>query len=1241
MSTLKFLSFNARGLRQPKKRRRLFAYLHRRKADFILIQESHSSLNDEKFWLNEWGGKILFSHGSTTSKGVCILFSPHLYVDILKYSICKFGRYLIVDVKYCDCVLTVVGVYGPNNDNPAFFREMFNDLYNFQGDSIIMAGDFNFVFNLDLDKVGGLRQTNFKAREECLSLMSAYNLVDIWREKNPLSKHYSWSSNITPGIHCRLDFFLVSRSIEQAAVDVSFSPGIQSDHSFIALSVVYTPIKRGPGYWKFNNSLLQDDTFVEIINEIIRVDAANPNAADPSLRWETLKFKFRQAAIKYSKEKAFERRRKEKALLLQIAYLEHQLFFTDSDETRSQLKIAQTALLSYYDYKLQGTIIRSRVRWVEEGEKNTKYFLNLEKRTKELNHIRKLSGPENRILNDGDDILREIRRFYSSLYASNNTSVGSFFCDVDHTGLSHDDSSLCDGELTLHECSIALSMLQNDKAPGTDGLTTNFYKHFWHLIGPLVTDSVNYGYRNGSLSPEQTRGVITLILKQGKNPTQIQNYRPITLLNTDYKLGAKAIAARLKSVIQPLIGPQQTGFLKGRYIGENIRFILDLINYTNDSNIPGLLFLIDFEKAFDKLEWNFIQATLSFFNFGSSFKRWISTFYNNTQTCVCNNGYSTGFFKVERGVRQGCPLSPYLFILCVEVLALKVLQSNSIHGILVDGCETRILQYADDTTFLLDGSRNTLCNVLSLLNEFKCSSGLKINLSKSHLFPLRPLVRNIPSYLNDFALKVTLGPISMLGVTFTHNGDDLFRLNYQPKLSRLKNSLRIWTSRDLTPIGRNIIVKSFGLSQLVFLFLVLPNPPKAFIKEVESTIFDFIWGGNPDKVRRSVVINPISSGGLNVTNINSFVNSLKCTWIKRYFSESSGPWKSFFNLSLKAFGYTFLFNCNCKPVEVEKIENVFIKEVVQAWCNISYSCPKDNYGMQILWNNSNIRINGNVVFHEDLIAKNVLHVKNLFDREGKPLSFDCFKEKFNVENLHFTFYWGLIHSIPISWRRELSDNNHNQSSNQYLLEEFLKAPKSSHYIYGKYIRTISESPTAIQKWAVIFDDITEQDWYTYYRTPWCSVTEARVIYFQFRFIHRILPTNRLLSFMGKTDSSLCTFCGTDDESIEHLFWACSITAEFILEVERLILLNQFVFSQREFFFSYRNANHPYNFLALYMKQFIFDCKLQKKQPVANEFYYKFKFVLKVEQHKKSIKKNKVRASELRKAFALCPNLFID
>lgn len=227
---------------------------------------------------------------------------------------------------------------------------------------------------------------------------------------------------------------------------------------------------------------------------------------------------------------------------------------------------------------------------------------------------------------------------------------------------------------------------------------------------------------------------------------------------------------------------------------------------------------------------------------------------------------------------------------------------------MVSSNEVKIVQYADDTTFFLDGSRSTFLTLISILNKFSAASGLKINFAKSYLFPLGPYTNNPPRHVKDLDLTISNGPIKLLGIFFSHNGDELFRLNYVQKLSRLKNQLKILNTRDITPIGRNIIVKSFAVSQLAYLFQVLPTPPDYFMKEIQDVIFDFIWNGKPDKVKRSTMSNNIDKGGLKVIDVKSFSQALKISWVKRYLNDyNTGYWKLFFDLSLSEFGQKLLF----------------------------------------------------------------------------------------------------------------------------------------------------------------------------------------------------------------------------------------------------------------------------------------------------------------------------------------------
>ena len=197
------------------------------------------------------------------------------------------------------------------------------------------------------------------------------------------------------------------------------------------------------------------------------------------------------------------------------------------------------------------------------------------------------------------------------------------------------------------------------------------------------------------------------------------------------QISRKSDILQNKKVLPRIINRDQTGFLKGRFIGENIRLINEIIDYCNIQNIKGLLLFLDFEKAFNTVEWNFIYTILKKYNFGDNLISWIKLLYTNTESCILNNGWSSWNFKIGRGLRQGCPLSPYLLIICVEALATAVRCNENIKGISVKNEECKISQYADDSILILDGNILSFEHVLKLLDEFAYISGLKVNYDKT------------------------------------------------------------------------------------------------------------------------------------------------------------------------------------------------------------------------------------------------------------------------------------------------------------------------------------------------------------------------------------------------------------------------------------------------------------------------------------------------------------------------------
>ena len=228
--------------------------------------------------------------------------------------------------------------------------------------------------------------------------------------------------------------------------------------------------------------------------------------------------------------------------------------------------------------------------------------------------------------------------------------------------LAENAKGLCEGKLSLAECYAALNKFPNSKAPGNDGITPEFYKCFWNLLGQQLTDSLNYSFDHGELSNTQKQAIIKLIDKKDRDRRYIKNWRPISLLNVDVKIASKALALRLEKVLPNIIHADQYAYVKGRTIFDAVRTIDDIMEYTKLMQLPGLMVALDFEKAFDSLNWSFLLKALKSFNFGESFIKWVTVLYSNISSCVLNNGFSTQIFQVHRGVRQGDPLSAYLLL---------------------------------------------------------------------------------------------------------------------------------------------------------------------------------------------------------------------------------------------------------------------------------------------------------------------------------------------------------------------------------------------------------------------------------------------------------------------------------------------------------------------------------------------------------------------------------------------------
>ncbi len=1204
MSSINVKSQNVRGLSNYQKRRKVFNWFNRKSENIIFLQESHSCKEKESIWKAEWGGDIFFSHGSSAARGVCIMFKNNVSKTIHNVIADDKGRYLIIDIDIDGIRFTLANIYGPNDDNPEFYIELIKLIESLPNDNRIIGGDFNLVLDLDKDKKGGNLTTNKKARNIIRAWMEETDLVDIWRIQHDNDQKYTWCRKKPTPIFCRLDFFLVSFGMTERIDSSNISYGLDSDHSCISLNLSFCKTKRGRGFWKLNCSHLEDKTYVDKIKTCIEKTIEDNPGTDAILLWDTIKCKIRGDTIQYSTEKKRNTVDKLKELERNLEYLENK---NDNEKEEEIIELKQK-IEKVMESKTKGAMIRSRARWFEEGEKNTNYFFNLEKRQANNKTINRLKLEDGSITDDINIILEKQKEFYEKLYKESNlgrtdeliNSIG------EHPKLTDNEKETIDSMVTEQEILKALKASPNNKSPGEDGLPSEFYKVFWNNIKVHLVNCYKLAFENGKLGISQRRGIICLIPKKDKDPVILKNWRPISLLNQDYKLLAKSIAERIKACLKNIIHKDQTGFLKGRYIGENIVKICDIMNYCEEEDIPALLITIDFEKAFDLLNWGFIDKSLLFFDFPESIRKWVKLLYNDINSCVSNNGWASQFFPLSRGVRQGCPLSPYLFLIAAEILSLYIRQNKSIKGLKIGNQIYKISQYADDTVITIPFCEETLNEIEKTFEKFTRISGLKVNYDKTEILRIGSLRNSDAKLITQRQLKWKNNDINVLGITITSCIRDMTHVNIKPLMEKIKGIIQAWSWRKLTLFGKITIINSLLASQLIYRLSVLPTPTLIDLKTIDKMLFDYLWGNKPHQIPKQTVIGQYFNGGIKMVDIFKKEAALKIAWVKRLLQENNNSIGINLNSVFKIES-NLLFQCNISSTDLaccwEKVPSQFWNDVLVHWCNLNYENENNvtNPSTQIIWFNSNIKINKRPILYKTLLKKGILTVGDLLNHDNRFYNFEEFIDKYQVK-ITFTDYYGIIKAIPAKWKSDLL-LQHQNNINRTMLENILREDKVSRYAYDKMISKIVLFPNnGYTKWCDALDlNLTKEEFLIFIDALYKSTQSTKLRAFQYRLITYTIITNCQRFKWKKRENALCTFCQLEDETLYHLLLNCNVSKNIWRDVHEYMYDKtgiQIQFSQEQMLLGIIDFEYSemYNNIFTIVKQYLYAARCLNIKP---------------------------------------------
>ena len=1182
MLLFSIISVNVRGLREDVKRRALFDQC-RIRADITCFQETHGNKSIEQQWINEWGGRALFSHGSTQSRGVGILFKKGYNCNITNIIRDYEGRWLICEIELENGKkVAIINIYAPNTDKPSFFDSLSQTIADTCEDRILV-GDFNLVLNTRIDRLNS-KYNNYRAAVALKSLMKDYHMCDIWRERNPTAKIYSWNRKTVKGPEAgRLDYILATRGIDALCENIMYVPTMLSDHCPIFAVFTENDDERGPGYWKFNSTHLKKNSFTESLTAHIQKDLEATKNMKAMTRWETMKKRLQ----KFLKQESRKTTQGEKEVIGHLAEVvaTYELNFPLNEQEYSLYEATKIDLNEALRQKSKGLIFRSKAKWYGEGEENTKYFFALEKAKSNAKNTRLLLDAEGQPVTGNKNVLQLQKDFYQNLYKSNQ-EIKFQFVNSEQISIPQGISAKDETPFNLQELTAAVKAMKFNKAPGPDGLTTELYQFLWPHLGSVLLNAYNEAFQEECIYKSAREGVLNLIPKPKKDSRYLKNLRPITLLNVDYKIVEKALASRLYTGMEYVINNDQTGFMEKRRMAVNIRKLFDVMDYCSLHNKPGIILSLDYMKAFDMVEVGSVISALKYFGFSNYLVKWVEILYYQFTVKIQNNGYFSQEINVERSVHQGGCASAFLFNLVVEILAIQLRKDERIKPIKMGNAEQLLNQYADDADVASDFQQQSLDAILEILDTFRWNTGLTVSYEKTSIYRIGSLKDSNAELYTQKPIAWTNEGLKVLGINVVHQ--NVIDSNYAPCIQKAVDTMKKWCNRNLSLLGKVKVVNTLIASLFVHKFTTLPSPTDKQFSKLQEAITAFIWNGKKAKIKTSYLHQLRENAGLQLANLKLRDISLKCTWIQILNTDPKYAATAFevFCADLRSD----IFKCNLAPehasLVISKKESHFWHDMLKAWCTFNYN-PCGDAKIQTVWWNSNILVNGKPIFLQQCYNKGLLWIHQLFVN-GTAIGIKAAWEVFNLNVMHYN---SIITAVPKRWRNELKREEESHEELNYL--RCLEKNNLSWYIYADLLNREGFNDSILKRWEKDLKcDVVQSELCACFQNIYVITNNSKLRSLQYKMLHRAVVLNTHLVQWKIKDDELCSICQQEPETLYHFFFDCKLVRELWSKLVEYMKQR----SDTEVIFEYRNVmfnnisypiRHINNTICLIFKQFLY------------------------------------------------------
>lgn len=935
MSHFRVSTLNLNGARDVKKRISVFELMNLKHINVLMVQETHSDSLNEIDWRREWGGEIILSHLNQASGGVAILFSKNFLPVSYHFEEVVKGRLMVVKAKYECFNIVFVNVYAPNTrvGRINLLHEIEDVLSKCDTDDFLfLGGDFNCTENDQLDR--NHLEPHPASTMFLKHLVDLFSLVDIWREMHGHEIQYTWARNTDASFSAaRLDRIYSFRHNFGIFQNCSIHPVSFSDHALVSCNAFIANIKHKSAYWHFNTALLLDAHFRDVFVSFWKMHKTRKDDF-ASLRqwWDRGKIEIKELCQQYTVNVSSNLTKSIRDLEIEIVELQVSAHSTGNRGDLENLNLKKAALADLLGSRTQGAMVRCRFQKVTLMDAPTKFFFSLEKKQGQCKFMHGLKSSEDVLLTTDGDIRKRAAEFYADLYSSEYVEDDDNFNDFcsDLPRVSEDVAKELGEPMTLEEIHAALRSMDGGKAPGIDGLPSEFYRAFWSVLCIDLLEVFEESFAVGSLPQSCRRAVLTLLPKKG-DLQEIKNWRPVSLLCTDYKLLSKVLANRLKKVMDQVVHQTQTYCVPGRSMFDNISLVRDILDVSSFLGYNAGLVSLDQEKAFDRVEHRYLWKVLERFGLDFGFIAKIMVLYENIESVLKINGCLCKPFKVTRGIRQGCSLSGMLYALSIEPLLRKI--RLNIEGLVFPSCNVSftLSAYADDVIIMVKNQEEV--NNLSRIVESFCKlSSARVNWAKSEALAIGSWLSGLPRLPGG--LKWRRGGLKYLGV---HLGDeDTEKMNWEGVMEKVEERLSKWRwlLRQISYRGRVLILNNL-IASLLWHKLACLEPPAGLLNKIQSCMIKFFWD---DKhwVPQAVLFLPKEEGGQGLVHLESRTAAFRLQFIQKYLMgrEEDVLWKPITSIILRRIGSfgldASLFLLNCKSLFLYEMP-VFYKSLFRAW----------------------------------------------------------------------------------------------------------------------------------------------------------------------------------------------------------------------------------------------------------------------------------------------------------------------